>query len=63
MAMVVAMSLGTSDSNEERHKHAIGETEMAIDTNSNLYLQTGHLGVTRNRKQYSIQGRGRDHRK
>lgn len=42
MAMVVATSLRTSDSNEERHKHATGENEMAIEVNSNLYLQTGH---------------------
>lgn len=42
MAMVVATSLRTSDSNEERHKHATRENEMAIEVNSNLYLQTGH---------------------
>lgn len=45
MVMVVATSLRTSDRNEERHKHATGESEMAIETNSSLYLQTGHQEV------------------
>lgn len=58
--MAVAKSLRTSDSNGERHKHATGENEMTIEPNSNSHSQTG---VTGNRKQYGIRGRGGDHRK
>lgn len=41
MVMVVAKSLRTSDSNGERHKHATGESEIAVEPKSNPHSQTG----------------------